>query len=130
MPIEKIQLNQFTDPRGKLSVGQFPDQLPFTPARFFVVSDVPNSEVRGKHAHKTNHQILICLAGSLRAKFHDGNSWQEFYLRSSSEALSVPAMHFGELSEFAPGTILLVLASEAYDAAEYINDFQEFLDNY
>ena len=39
--------------------------LPFAPRRYFVVYDVPGKEVRGEHAHRTLHQLLVCLKGSL-----------------------------------------------------------------
>ena len=120
-------MSEFVDNRGKLLVGEYPDQLSFTPVRFFVISDVPEGEFRGQHAHKSNQQVLICLSGSLTVRLHDGKKWEEHGLRPNGEALLVPALHFGELSNFASETMLLVLASEAYDTHEYINDFDKFL---
>lgn len=111
-------------------VGQYPDQLPFEPVRFFVISSVPKGTSRGQHAHKSNQQILVCLSGGLTSKFHDGQLWEKFRLRPNGEALHVPPMHFGELYDFLPGTILLVLASEEFDSEEYINVFEEFLTNF
>jgi uncharacterized RmlC-like cupin family protein len=111
-------------------VGQYPDQLPFQPERFFVVSNVPNDAARGQHAHKSNQQILVCLSGGLNARFHDGQGWEEFSLSPRGDALFVPPMHFGELSKFLPGTSLLVLASEVFDPKEYVNDFHEFLSSF
>jgi dTDP-4-dehydrorhamnose 3,5-epimerase-like enzyme len=125
--VQTIRLGKHIDTRGGLIVGQHPDQLSFTPTRFFVISNVPVDELRGQHAHRSNKQILVCLAGSLTAKFHDGKEWSEFNLLPNGEGVTVPAMHFGELSKFSRGTILLVLASESYNADEYINDFEEFL---
>jgi dTDP-4-dehydrorhamnose 3,5-epimerase-like enzyme len=125
--IKKICFSSFVDNRGALMVGQYPDQLPFEPARFFVVSSVPKGTSRGQHAHKSNQQILVCLSGGLTSKFHDGQVWEEFSLKPKGDALFVPPMHFGELYNFLPGTILLVLASEAFDSNEYINVFEEFL---
>ncbi len=120
-------MTQFLDNRGKLTVGQYPDQLPFMPVRFFVISDVPEGELRGEHAHKSNQQILVCLSGALTLRLHNGKQWDEYSLRPNGEGVLVPPLHFGELSNFAPGTTLLVLASEAYDADEYMNDFDRFL---
>jgi hypothetical protein len=130
VPVQRIQLGKHIDARGSLIVGQYPAQLSFTPSRFFVISNVPNHELRGQHAHKSNNQILICLAGSLTAKFHDGMNWSQHQLHPDGEGIVVPSMHFGELSKFALGTILLVLASEPYDSGEYINNFEEFLDEF
>ena len=128
MPVQRVQLGKHVDARGSLIVGEHPNQLSFTPSRFFVISDVPIDELRGQHAHKSNEQIMICLKGSLTAKFHDGTRWGQYQLNPDGEGIIVPAMHFGELSKFAPGTILLVLASEPYEPGEYINTFEEFID--
>lgn len=126
MSVREIFLNSFQDERGVLTAGQFPDQLPFVPSRFFVISDVPVGHKRGEHAHKSNQQIFVCLSGGLRARFNDGDSWQDFKMSPGDECLFVPALHFGELSEFEQGTKLLVLASEVYNPEEYIHDFVEF----
>ena len=127
MTAQIIPFRQFVDSRGKLTVGQFPDQLPFTPVRFFVIAGVSENVSRGQHAHKSNQQILVCLSGSLTVKLHDGDRWQEYNLRPNGEGILVPALHFGELSNFTIQTTLLVLASEPYDENEYIHDLQEFL---
>ena len=125
-----IPLGRFEDSRGCLTAGQYPEELPFHPVRFFVISGVPEGEFRGQHAHRTNLQLLVCLRGGLTARFHDGNDWQDFDFGCSDQALLVPPLHFGELSKFNPGTVLLVLASEVYNRDEYIVDFQEFLGNF
>jgi len=127
MGLRKFPVLEFVDHRGVLIAGQFPEQLPFVPARFFVIRDVPETEVRGRHAHRSNQQVLFCLSGAFTAKFHDGETWKEFRLTSDGSGLFVPAMNFGELSGFAPDTILMVLASEPYNPLEYIHDFESFL---
>src|SRR5262249_19604963 len=40
------------DLRGNLSAGNFAEDIPFLPKRYFVVFDVPAKDVRGEHAHK------------------------------------------------------------------------------
>ena len=51
------------DLRGDLTVGNFADEIPFAPARYFFVLNVPGSEVRGEHAHHACHQFLIAACG-------------------------------------------------------------------
>ena len=53
------QLPLVQDLRGSLSFGEVEQHLPFTPKRYFLVFNVPTSDVRGEHAHKTLHQFLI-----------------------------------------------------------------------
>lgn len=130
MAVAKIKLSKHNDFRGNLTTGQFPDQLPFRPVRFFVISSVPENENRGQHAHVSNEQILMCLTGGLNAEFHDGKNWESFLLKPNEECLMVPAMHFGKLSNFETGTKLLVLSSETYDPENYINDFEKFLSKF
>jgi dTDP-4-dehydrorhamnose 3,5-epimerase-like enzyme len=126
MSAQFISLPSFKDSRGTLLAGEFPTQLPFLPVRFFVISDVSATAIRGKHAHRSNHQLLICLTGSLRIRIYDGQNWMDYQFNETSDAIYLPPMHWGELDNFASNTNLLVLASEVYDKSEYINDFVEF----
>ena len=45
-------MRRISDARGSLTVGEVPTEVPFSPARYFVVFDVPSLELRGEHAHK------------------------------------------------------------------------------
>jgi dTDP-4-dehydrorhamnose 3,5-epimerase-like enzyme len=128
MNVQRIELDSFSQDRGSLIAGEYPKNLPFAPLRFFVVSDVPEGEIRGKHAHRTNEQILLCLSGSLSIRVSDGKNWQEYELTSDSTAIHIPSLHWAELSDFSPGSQLIVLASKIYSASEYINSFEEFLE--
>jgi dTDP-4-dehydrorhamnose 3,5-epimerase-like enzyme len=126
MKVEVIQLKEFRDDRGLLTLGEFGQDVPFTPARFFLISDVPSNQVRGQHAHKTNSQFFVCLSGGMTAKFHDGEKWKRFNISPDSGGLLVPPLHFGKLSDFLSDTKLLVFASEMYDPEEYISEFSDF----
>ena len=44
-----------------------------------------------------------------------------------SRGYFVPAGLWNDLSDFAPGTVLLAVASQPYDPADYIRDHAEFL---
>jgi UDP-2-acetamido-3-amino-2,3-dideoxy-glucuronate N-acetyltransferase len=127
MPAEILKFDSFTDRRGSLTVGEYPKNLPFAPVRFFVVSDVPHDLPRGNHAHKTNHQLLFCLSGSLAVDVFDGKIWSTFKLSPNGEGLYLPPLNWGVQKEFEPGTNLLVLASEAYSANEYIYTLDDLI---
>src|SRR5262249_23104096 len=60
------------DLRGDLSVGQFPDDIPFVPNRYFIVFGVPSKDVRGEHAHRRCRQFLVCVHGSVAVMGDDG----------------------------------------------------------
>ena len=127
MSAKLISMDSFSDARGSLFVAEFPKNLPFAPFRFFVVSGVPQGESRGNHAHKTNEQILYSLDGSVKVRVNDGKEWSEFTLRSGSEGLYIPPIHWGEQVYESENARLLVMASEPYSADEYINGFDNFL---
>ena len=101
--------------------------LPFAVKRLFYVYNVPGSEVRGAHAHKTCHQLLVAVAGSLRVVADDGAAREEFLLDSPRRGLFLPAGVWGTQYRYAPGTVCLVLASQAYDAADYLRDYDDYL---
>jgi len=122
-----IKLSSFLDHRGKLKVGQWPDQIPFEVRRFFVISEVPEGEPRGIHAHKECHQLLICLKGSLKAMVDNGEERRVVSLSSSGDSLHMPPATWGAQYDYSADAVLLVLASHAYDPDDYIHDYEEFL---
>ena len=91
-----------------------------------MISQVPSHAVRGQHAHATTSQLLMCVSGSMTARFTSESNENAFDLNRSSGWLLVPPMNFGELSNFSSDCVLVVLASEQYDPDEYISDFEEF----
>ncbi len=122
-----VRLPAIEDMRGKLTFAETPGQLPFEPQRFFMVYGVPGREVRGEHAHRTLHQLLICVAGDLAVVVDDGASRAEVTLDSPTLALYVPPMVWGTQYKYSPDALLLVLASDVYDPDDYIRDYDEFL---
>src|SRR6185436_19676629 len=121
------RLPVFADLRGSLSVGEFPQQVPFVPKRYFIVFDVPGKDVRGEHAHRRCHQFLVCLRGSLSVVVDDGRSSEEIELDRPSIGLYLPPMVWAVQYRYSADAMLLVFASDPYDAADYIRDYDEFL---
>lgn len=118
---------RFTDLRGSLSVGELSGSFPFIPQRYFIVFDVPSSELRGEHAHKACHQFLICAAGSCRALLDDGQSRKELVLDRPDVGLYMPPMIWGTQYQYTHDATLLVFASHPYQADDYIRTYDEFL---
>lgn len=115
------------DIRGSLSVAQLGAGLPFVPARLFTVFDVPSRQVRGEHAHKSLHQWLVCLRGTLTLMVDDGTNREALVLNSPARAVHIPPMIWAAQYQFSPDAILLVAASSVYDPTEYIRDYDDFL---
>lgn len=123
----RIELRQAVDQRGRMVVAEYDAGLPFVPVRSFVVLEVPSQEVRGEHAHHECHQILVCVHGSVEVTTDDGTSTEHHVLDDAATGLYVPPMVWASQHHFSSDAVLLVLASHAYDAADYIRDHAEFL---
>ena len=121
------RMPRFVDLRGSLSVGEFDRDLPFAPARYFLVFGVPSRETRGEHAHRECHQFLVCVHGSVRVLADDGQQRREFVLDSADAGLHLPPMTWGTQYQYSPDAVLLAFASHAYDADDYIRDYDDFL---
>jgi len=116
------------DLRGKLVAGEIAKFLPFRVERFFMVHAVPGREVRGQHAHRICHQFLLCVRGSCRVIADDGENRQEFLLDDPSLGVYLPPKTWGVQYDYSPDAVLLVFASHAYDAADYVRDYEAFRD--
>lgn len=125
--VQLVKLNKAVDMRGSLVAGDVESQIPFEPARFFVVYDVPSAELRGAHAHHECEQFLVCLSGSVNAIVDDGTNRAEYVLDSPDQGLYMPAMTWGTQYRYSENAVLLVLASHLYSNSDYIRDYEEFL---
>ena len=122
------QLRSHRDPRGALIPIDFSSSLPFAPRRNFLVHDVPGGKVRGEHAHIKCHQFLIALRGSVHAVVKNGVHTTEVVLDDPSVGLYMPPKLWGTQYNFSPDCILSVYASDPYDDADYIRDFDTYED--
>ena len=120
-------LSGHSDLRGSLAVAE-EVRLPFVPRRFFIVYEVPSAETRGEHAHRDCHQLLICAHGACSVVVDDGHSREEVRLDRPTIALYLPPLTWGIQYRFTADAALLVLASHAYDAADYIREYDTFLE--
>ena len=125
-----IDLPTFTDHRGSLSLVDSvvaAKLLPFTPGRIFWIYGAQADTVRGQHAHRNCWEMVCTVSGSLRLTLNDGIEEKVFTLNTPDKGVIIPPMIWCRLDNFAPGTVCLALASDDYDAAGYINDFQQFI---
>lgn len=122
-----IRLPLITDLRGSLSFGEYSQHLPFSPRRYFVIFGVPSTEARGEHAHKEQHQFLICLKGSCAVVVDNGRDREEVLLNQPNVGLYIPPMLWATQYKYTPEAILLVLASDVYEAGDYIRNYDQYL---
>jgi UDP-2-acetamido-3-amino-2,3-dideoxy-glucuronate N-acetyltransferase len=121
------QMQIVEDLRGMLSAAEFSRHLPFVPQRYFLVFDVPGKEVRGEHAHRQCHQLLVCVRGSVSVVVDDGQAAEEISLDRPDLGLHVPPLVWAVQYKYTSDAMLLVLASDPYDPADYIRDYDTFL---
>ena len=115
------------DMRGNLSFAEYGQHLPFMPKRYFLVFDVANREIRGEHAHRRLHQFLVCIKGSCALVVDDGQNSQEIILDRPNIGVHIPPMIWSIQYKYSHDAVLLVLASDIYDAGDYMRDYDEFL---
>lgn len=125
--VDVVRLTRANDLRGSLVAANFDGDLPFVPRRFFTVFGVPSTDVRGAHAHRACHQLLVCVQGSVNAVVDDGHRRQEFVLDRPDVGLHMHPMIWGTQYRYSHDAVLMVLASHAYDADDYIRDHDTFL---
>jgi hypothetical protein len=122
-----ITLREIVADNGSLVVGEVPGTLPFVSRRFFALYGIPAGEARGTHAHRECEQFLVCLRGSVRALVDDGRTQRTVLLDRPDLGLYMPKLTWGTQSDYSHDALLLVFASHEYDAADYIEDYEEFL---
>jgi UDP-2-acetamido-3-amino-2,3-dideoxy-glucuronate N-acetyltransferase len=126
--VSLYRLPQVQDERGMLTFAEVRSHMPFAVERFFMVYRVPSREVRGEHAHKVLHQFLVCVSGSCSVIADDGAAGREFLLNSPALGLYLPPMTWCVHHKYSPDAVLLVLASDVYESADYIRDYAVFMD--
>lgn len=124
-----IELPKFADPRGNLTFVEGEQHVPFPIKRLFYIYDVPTAASRGAHAHKQQHQFLICLSGSFDVELDDGLNRRVVHLNRPWKGLHVPPTIWAAEVNFDPGTLCLVLASDTFSEADYIRDYDAFIES-
>jgi UDP-2-acetamido-3-amino-2,3-dideoxy-glucuronate N-acetyltransferase len=119
---------KITGENGSLIVAELGAGLPFTAQRMFALMEIPPGEARGIHAHRECEQFLICIRGSVTAIVDDGTRRQEIVLDAPNAGLYMPAMTWGTQFNYSADALLVVLASDPYDAKDYIEDYDEFVE--
>jgi hypothetical protein len=123
----EFKLPQINDIRGNLSFLENNMQLPFKIKRIYWIYDVPGGQSRGGHAYKKLEEVIIALSGSFDLDCHSFNGEKRaFTLNRSYKAVYIPGNTWRELKSFSTNSVALVIASQPYDANDYIYDFEEF----
>ncbi len=114
-----ISLKTFTDARGNLTVIE--RSIPFDIKRIFYIYGVDES-VRGGHRHHKTIQAAVCIKGSCTIRNNDGEKEEVFRLDAPHKCLILEPKDWHQMYDFSRDAILMVLASEYFEAADYIYD--------
>lgn len=125
--VKVIHLPRFLDQRGNLSFVEQFKHIPFEIKRTYWIYDVPGGEARGGHAYKENREFIVALSGSFDVVLDDGKVKKSFSLNRSYYGLYVPAGLWREMNNFSTNSLALVLASEDFNEADYLRDYEDFL---
>lgn len=124
---KEISLPQICDPRGNLTFVQFPDQLPFEIKRVFWTYDVPSGAVRGGHAYKTQHEVIVALSGSFDVVISNFEGVvDKIQLNRPNFAIYLPPKVWRHIENFSTNAVSLHLSSSAYNEDDYIRDFDHY----
>lgn len=129
MRIQKYRFQQHGDGRGRLTVVENNEDIPFEIKRVYYLYDTSPGFIRGLHSHKTLEQILVCVTGSCKILLDDGCGREEVVLDDPTEGLYIGPNIWREMYDFSDGAVLLVMASELYDESDYIRNYDDFLSN-
>ena len=122
-----VELNKVHNRSGNLTSLDDNTKIPFSVKRIYYLYDVPGGAERGGHGHKGLHQLIVAASGCFDVVLDDGKNKKVVELNRSYYGLYVVPGIWREIINFSSGAICLVLASEKYDAADYIRDYEEYL---
>lgn len=124
-----LEFSQKGDERGHLVIVEGMQDIPFDIKRIFYIYGSDKSVVRGQHANKKSEFVLINVAGTSKVRVKDGMGNEAVYsLNRPHTGIYLPKMVWKDMYDFSEDSVLLCLASEHYDATEYIRDYDEFVE--
>ncbi len=128
--VRMLEFPQRGDERGHLVVAEAGADIPFEIKRVFYIYGSDAQVVRGQHANRRTEFVLINVVGKSKVRVADGlGNEMVVSLERPHTGVYLPAMVWKDMYDFSPDSVLLVFASEHYDASEYIRDYGVFMEN-
>ena len=123
-----VSLTARGDERGSLVAIEQHSDVPFAIARVYYLFASGEGVTRGLHAHRALQQFAVAVRGSCTILLDDGARRETLRLNDPSVGLILPPMVWHEMSDFSDDCVLMVLADAPYDEADYIRDYDRFLE--
>ena len=112
--VRRLKVPVFDDERGRVvPIEHAHPDLPFVPARTFVICDVPPGKSRAEHT-LTCDQLLVAASGSVKVIARTGGREASHALDTPGAALFIPEGTWIALRDFSPGAVLVVFAAKPY----------------
>ena len=127
MKPEFIHFKEFSDGRGGLVALEQNHNIPFGIKRIYYIYGTPENTCRGFHAHKALEQVAICVKGACSFVLDNGKEKINCRLDSPTIGLYIGKNIWREMFNFTEDCVLMVLASDFYEEADYIRDYDIFL---
>lgn len=123
-----IELEDLGDERGNLVVIEGNCRnIPFDIRRVFYIYGSDAEVVRGQHANRETEFLLVNVSGTSKVRVDNGRENRTIELNRPRMGLYLSPMVWKDMYDFSADSVLLVLASRHYDAAEYIRNYQDYL---
>jgi len=127
MEIKLIDFPALGDERGSLVALEGNKSIPFDIKRVYYIFGTQQGVARGFHAHKQLKQVAVCVTGKCRMVLDDGKNKKSVWLDSATKGILIEDMIWREMHDFSEDCVLLVLASEHYEEADYIRNYDSFV---
>lgn len=125
--VQWVKFPALGDDRGSLVALEGNKSVPFDLKRVYYIFGTQPGVARGFHAHKALKQVAVCVTGKCKMLLDNGIEKTEVWLDSPIKGVVIDSMVWHEMHDFSQDCVLIVLASEHYDEADYIRDYESFI---
>ena len=122
--VREYRFHAHSDEYGHLTAVEENREVPFAIKRVYYIFGVRNEVRRGFHSHINLRQMLICVSGSVKILTKTPYEEEITELNDPRQGLYIGPMVWREMYDFSQDAVLLVLASEYYDEADYLRNYQ------
>ena len=123
-----INFRPLGDERGSLIAIEAEKSVPLEVRRVYYIFATKEGVERGFHAHKALNQVAVAVTGSCEMVLDDGECETSVLLDSAQKGVLIGPGVWRVMRNFSSDCVLLLLADQHYDEADYIRDYQEFIE--
>lgn len=121
-----VDISTVSHENGRIAFMENSNGTLFDIKRVYYIYDLPAGAERGGHSHRDNKALIIALSGSFDVVVDDGHLTKRVTLNRPDRGFYLGTGIWRTLDNFSSGAVCLVLASEKYDAGDYVRDYDEF----